>query len=206
MPDMITRTEVADLIDRFASHLNELSSRLRDSDEPTPAGPSGPMVGRWQLVEQREGVEYRWMDGAVDHYETFDIYARPDASRRFAIGRVAAHEISGRGERAYSIPFSMVGSDIDYPHGTFYDTDDHEHTGDLACVIRGAGESRRGMYGPNDPLPPEYERFHLDIHRDRIRRGGGRSYNKFVVIAPGGDHETMLDFARIQARLRFGME
>src|SRR4051794_6849147 len=85
MPDMITRTEVADLIDHFASHLNELSSRLRDPDEPTPAGPSEPMVGRWQLVEQREGVEYRWMDGAVDHYETFDIYARPDASRRFAI-------------------------------------------------------------------------------------------------------------------------
>jgi hypothetical protein len=206
MPETITRTEVADLLDRFASHLNELSARLRGADELEPAEPAEPETDRWRLVEQRHGVEYRWMDGVVDHFETFDIYAHPETSRRFAIGRVAPREISGRGMRAYSVPFSMVGGEIEYPHGTFYDTDDHEQTGDLACVIRGAGESRRGMYGPNDPLPPEYEGFQLDIHRDRIRRGGGRSYNKLVAIAPGGDHKVVLDFARIQARLRFGME
>ena len=206
MSQTITRTEVADLLDGVASHLNELSVRLRGTEEPAAPEPPEFEAARWQHVDRFPGIEYRWMDGAVDRYETFDIYARPDTSRRFAIGRVAAREISGRGVRAYSVPFSMIGSDIEYPHGTFYDTDDHEQTGDLACVIRGAGQSRRGMYGPNDPLPAEYERFHLDIHRDRIRRGGGRSYNKLVVIAPGGDHGTMLDFARIQARLRFGME
>jgi hypothetical protein len=157
-------------------------------------------------VEQRDGVEYRWMDGLVDQFTAFHTYAHPDTPRRFSIGRVARREISGRGVRAYSVPFSMVGSDIEYPHGTFYDTDDHEQTGDLACVIRGAGASRRGMYGPNDSLPSEYRGFQLDIHRNRIRRGGGRSYNKLVVIAPGGDHQVMLEFARIQARLRFGME
>src|SRR5687767_12933624 len=148
MTNAITPAEAADRIDDIAAdvaaRLRELSVGLRAADGTVSAVHSEPERGRWRLEEQlSRAVDYRWMDGVVDLFETFDIYSHPDTSRRFAIGRVAPREISGRGVRAYSVPFSMVGGEIEYPHGTFYDTDDHAETGDLACIIRGAGESRR---------------------------------------------------------------
>jgi hypothetical protein len=165
-----------------------------DDDVRLPAG--------WSLVERREGERYTWPQGD-DVYDPFSVYEgrTSEGSIRLAIGRCDRAAVWGK-DRLYLITFHITPGGKQ-PLCEFLEADDYAETRELVAIIRGTGESKRGMYAPEDGLPEAYASLRTGIYRKYI--DADRSWDKQAVIAREDDVETMLNHSLIQAGLRFGI-
>lgn len=154
----------------------------------------------WELVATREGESYTWPAGS-DEYIDFNIYEGRTArgAIRLAIGRCDRTEVWGR-DRVYLITFHIT-SGGKRPLCEFLETDDHATSREFIAIIRGNGDSGRGMYGPGVHLPGAYRKLRTEIYSDRIAFKG--AWTKQAVVAHEGDIESMLNHSLIQADQRF---
>jgi hypothetical protein len=154
----------------------------------------------WRKVEERAGETYMWPQGE-DVYDPFTVYEGTTSrgTIRLAIGWCRRAPVWGK-DRLYLITFHVTAGGK-RPLCEFLETDDYTNTGELVAIIRGTGESKRGMYGPEDVLPSPYRRLETGIYRDFI--DVDRAWDKQAVVAHETDFETMLAHSLIQADLRF---
>jgi hypothetical protein len=155
---------------------------------------------RWTVVETREGETYYWPK-ATEEYSDFTVYEGRTGrgTIRLAIGRCQRVEVWGR-NRPYLITFHITAGGK-RPLCEFVATDDFSSTRELVAIIRGTGDSQRGMYGPGAHLPGAYRNLRVEIVKDRIGFKG--AYNKQAIVAAEDDIDTMLNHSLIQAELRF---
>jgi hypothetical protein len=180
---------------------------LRPSSSTAARPPSEPeddlrLPAGWSFVERREGERYTWPQGE-EHYDPFEVYEgrTSEGSIRLAVGRCGRTAVWGR-DRIYLITFHVTPGGKQ-PLCEFLETDDYAQTRELVAIIRGTGESKRGMYGPADALPDAYGPLRTVVYRDYI--DADRSWAKQAVIAREDDVATMLNHSLIQAALRFGI-
>ena len=174
---------------------------VRTPDDPEdPFGLDVEFPASWRIVEDRPGETYAWPQGE-DVYDPFTVYEgmTSQGSIRLAIGRCKRATVWGK-ERIYLITFHMRAGGK-RPLCEFLETDDYANTGETVAIIRGTGESKRGMYGPNDVLPSAYRKLNSGIYRDYITVE--RSWDKQAVVAHEDDVDMMLGHSLIQAELRF---
>lgn len=208
---MLTTQEAMLVVRR---HLNAMIDELIDTADGIDANPrrtrqdevrddalDGPVDrGEWREVDRQAGISYRWMDGNIDEYTDFVVYEDSASGDTMGVAKIAPREIKGK-KRSYQVVFSMDGTKLD-PLAVFNEADDFDSTHELLALIRGKGVSKRAFYAPGDRLPTAYEDFKIDTFSDRV--SGPRSYTRLAVVATEEDHQTMLDFARTQNKLRFG--
>jgi hypothetical protein len=154
----------------------------------------------WELVETRDGETYTWPEGP-DEYTEFNIYEgrTPRGVIRLAIGRCERTRVWGR-DRVYMITFHITAGGK-RPLCEFLEVDDHATSREFIAIIRGNGDSGRGMYSPSAPLPGAYRKLRIEIYSDRIRSKG--AWTKQAVVAQDGDIDSMLNHSLIQADQRF---
>lgn len=155
---------------------------------------------RWELVETREGESYTWPEGP-DKYTEFNIYEGRTSRGviRLAIGRCQRTEVWGR-DRVYLITFHITAGGK-RPLCEFLEVDNQATSGEFIAIIRGNGDSGRGMYSPGAHLPGAYRRLRIETYSDRIQFKG--AWTKQAVVAKDGDIDSMLNHSLIQADQRF---
>ncbi len=156
--------------------------------------------GRWELVATREGETYTWPQGP-DEYTNFQIYEgrTPRGTIRLAVGRCERTEVWGR-DRVYLITFHITAGGK-RPLCEFLETDDHATSREFIAIIRGNGDSGRGMYSPGAHLPGAYRKLRIETYSDRIAFKG--AWTKQAVVAQEDDIDSMLNHSLIQAEQRF---
>lgn len=179
-------------------HMQAMFAELRARAESRAS--ANPVNDTWTLVQTRQNETYRWMDGNLDTYPEFNVFANSQTGERMSVARREPTEYRGR-TRTWSTVFSMEGDKIGLPVAVFYEPDDFAASHEMVALIRGKGPHRRAFYGPSDALPDVYRGFKLDNFRDRLPGPG--SYNRVTVVAAVDDHDTMLRFGAIQKAERF---
>ena len=152
--------------------------------------PDRQLTGSWQEIDRKTGVEYRWPDGNVDRYRSFDTYRGTGdfdgmtlALGHLDNGDVAGFAIQGTWQRA-----------IVY----FFPADDFATSGEKLSLIKGGGARGRSGFGPTDPVPVAYQGAQTQLLRSRIEG----KWNVLAIVARADDPHTMLLHTAIQARLR----
>jgi len=156
----------------------------------------------WKLIEERSDESYSWPQGD-DNYEPFSVYEGTTArgTIRLAIGHCKRANTWSK-DRLYKITFHVTAGGK-RPLCEFIETDQYAETGEFVAIIRGRGESQRGMYDPRQVLPGAYAplRDKVRIYKDVITVE--RSWDRQAIVALEDDVETMLNHSLIQAELRF---
>jgi hypothetical protein len=155
---------------------------------------------RWELVETREGESYTWPEGP-DEYTEFNVYEGRTSRGviRLAIGRCERTAVWGR-DRVYLITFHITAGGK-RPLCEFLEVDDYRASREFVAIIRGNGDSGRGMYSPDAHLPGVYRKLRVETYSDRIQFKG--AWTKRAVVAEESDIESMLNHSLIQADQRF---
>lgn len=189
-------TILAEVIAALDEAKLKITSILGGTGESTSPAYNDPREG-WTLEEEREGVSYRWPKG-LETYETFHIYrSSPELGGiLMGIGAAPPEEFYGQ-MRSYWVVFLMgTGGGSKRPVVVFSACDDYETTGDSVAVIRGKGDTGKEMFGPDDTLPPGYERLRVELFKDRVSGG----YNRAALVAT--TPEEMLAHGAIQVQVR----
>src|SRR4051794_28949269 len=110
-----TADEAIEIAERhFKAMLGELRERAENTSKEEA------MNVNWTTVQTRPNETYRWMDGNVDVYPDFTVYANSQTGERMAVGRRPPTEYRGR-QRTWCTVFSMEGDQIGLPVAVFYE-------------------------------------------------------------------------------------
>lgn len=150
------------------------------------------MTGGWEELDRSTGESYTWGDGNVDHYTDYVRYAGTGdyAGMQLALG--------------YKDNGDVVGFHLGTGGGSkrgityFFPTDDFATSNAKISMIKGGGPRGRSGFGPDDPVPPVYDGFALDVLATRVTG----KWNVLGVLADADAIEDMLGHTAIQAKLR----
>jgi hypothetical protein len=184
--------------DRAPGQLAMQSPRSRAED---PRDDSPELPASWDLIEERDGMIYRWPQEVFDSYSLYRIFrgrTARDAVVHVALGSTVRPNKWGR-DRRYIIAFLSAGAPL-VPLVEFLEADDYGNTREYVSVVRGKDGGRK-MFGPGDVLPGAYaEHFRTQMYGERVDFRG--IWNKVVLVVDEDDVATMLNHALLQARRR----
>jgi hypothetical protein len=148
--------------------------------------------GAFEPINQLTGISYRWPDGNIDLYDSFDVYEGTGglAPDQYAI----AHKSNGEQIGFALGPQGETRRGITY----FQLTDDYATSNELISYIRGGGKSGKGGFDPADPIPTAYASFKTEPLAHRVRG----KWDRLGVVVKTDDVAAMLAHTAIQARLR----
>lgn len=185
---------IAELLEELGRQIRELVDAVDPATARRRLDPSA-----WTKIGELSNQSFRWPTSSLDFYESFPVFEKDGQTLGIGYANRATYETRTRGV-PYAVIFEVSAMSNYDPIAIFTATRDHDETGDMVAVIKGKGDRGKQMFGPGDELPPAYRDFDVDLYSNRVR--GPRAYEKFAVVARGGDPHVMLDHALIQKRLR----
>jgi hypothetical protein len=169
----------------------EPTAEEHGSEEPWSL-PDHRFNGGWREIDRRESESYPWPDGHVDEYRPIVIYEGSGDfnGMRLALGRLPDGVIAG-------LVLGREGGSV-RPITHFFPTNDSGETNEMISMIRGGGDRGRSGFAPDDPVPPVYAEFKVEVLGDRIEG----KWKRLAIVVDADDTSSMLDHTAIQARLR----
>lgn len=182
----------------FGEIRDALAGDSSSASRPQPKASPAPEA-LWREVERRVGETYKWPTehGDLEEYDPFVVYSADGLTLALAqnVGPVMVKDKWRKQVWVFRIG---AGGGSKRPIMPFVQADDYEQTRELVALIRGKGDSGRGMFGPGDSLPAAYEGMRVENFGARI----AGHYNKYCVVAHEDDVKAMLDHGAAQVRLR----
>ena len=223
MPEYMTRTAFADILERLAREIRggDSSQVAEDRDNgllPALQAPGGedqpsPTVGQaptqlpvvtpppgcrsWVRVAD-DNVPPGTREVAARSYGHFEMWRTDDDFRpklELGIGYIPPDpETDYYGRpRGYCVVHDMPNRRLGTDLVVFVEADQPT---ELVAVIRGNGPNGQSMFDPGDLLPDGYADLTVEVFRDRVT--GPYAYGKQAVVAMDGDRQAMLNHAAIQ--------